>query len=74
MHPEMRMTHRARCTRRMWYQHYYAMGRIAELVKLWAAQPISVLDIAYCGIAAGFGGVVAAVVAEIEIRLGEMEG
>jgi hypothetical protein len=58
---------------RMWYQHFFAMGRIAELVKLWAAQRVNVLDIAYCGIAAGFGGIVAAVVAEIELRLAELK-
>jgi hypothetical protein len=57
---------------RMWYQHYYASARIAEMVMCWEAQPVSLADIAYCGIAAGFGAVVAAVVAEIEKRLGEM--
>ncbi|MBV8966108.1 MAG: hypothetical protein JO191_08030 [Mycobacteriaceae bacterium] len=56
---------------RMWYQHFYAMGRIAELVKLWETHPVDVLDVAYCGITAGFGAVVAAVVAEIETRLAE---
>lgn len=58
---------------RMWYQHYYAIGRIAELVKCWAQQPVSVLNIAYCGVAAGFGGGVAAVVTELEARLTEWE-
>lgn len=57
---------------RLWYQHYYAMGRIAEMVKCWAAQPISVAEVAYCAVAAGFGGTVAAVVAELEQRLAEL--
>ena len=58
---------------RLWYQHFFAMGRIAELVKVWASQPVNVLDVANCGIAAGFGAVVAAVVAEIEKRLAEVQ-
>lgn len=56
-------------TARMWYRHYYARGRIAELVTCWASQPVSILDIAYCGVAAGFGAVIAAVVAELEMGL-----
>jgi hypothetical protein len=56
-------------TARMWYRHYYARGRIAELVTCWASQPVSILDIAYCGVAAGFGTVIAAVVAELEMGL-----
>jgi hypothetical protein len=61
-------------TARMWYRHYYARGRIAEMVTCWASQPVSILDIAYCGVAAGLGAVIAAVVAELEKRLAESAG
>jgi hypothetical protein len=59
---------------RMWYRHYYARGRVAEMVTSWASQPVSILDIAYCGVAAGFGAVIAAVVTELEKRLAESAG
>jgi hypothetical protein len=58
-------------TARMWYRHYYARGRVAEMVTCWASQPVSILDIGYCGVAAGFGAVIAAVVTELENRLAE---
>jgi hypothetical protein len=58
-------------TARMWYRHYFARGRIAEMVTCWASQPVSLLDIAYCGVAAGFGAVIAAVVTEIEKQLAQ---
>jgi hypothetical protein len=61
-------------TARMWYRHYYASGRIAELVSCWASQPVSILDIAYCGVAAGFGALATAVVAELEKRLPKSPG
>jgi hypothetical protein len=61
-------------TARMWYRHYYARGRIAEMVTCWASQPVSILDIAYCGVAAGFGAVAAAVVTELETRLPKSPG
>jgi hypothetical protein len=57
---------------RLWYQHFYAMGRIAEMVKCWASQPIDFAEVAYCAIAAGFGGTVASVVTELERRLSEL--
>jgi hypothetical protein len=57
---------------RLWYQHFYAMGRIAEMVKCWASQPIDLAEVAYCAIAAGFGGTVASVVTELERRLSEL--
>lgn len=56
-------------TARMWYRHYYASGRIAEMVTCWASQPVSILDIAYCGVAAGLGAVLAAVVTGLEMQL-----
>ena len=59
-------------TARMWYRHYYARGCIAEMVRCWASQPVSLLDIAYCGVAAGFGTVIAAVVTELEALLPEL--
>ena len=58
-------------TARMWYRHYYARGRIAEMVTCWASQPVSLLDIAYCGVAAGFGAVITAVVTELEKQLAQ---
>jgi hypothetical protein len=61
-------------TARMWYRHYYARGRIAEMVTCWASQPVSLLDVAYCGAAAGFGAVISAVVTEVEKRLAELAG
>lgn len=61
-------------TARMWYRHYYARGRIAEMVTCWASQPVSIRDIAYCGVAAGFGAAIAAVVTELEKQLGNPPG
>ena len=51
---------------RLWYEHYYRASRIVEMVMCWKAVPPEVLDIAYCGITAGFGGAVAAAVSEME--------
>jgi hypothetical protein len=61
-------------TARMWYRHYYARGRIAEMVTCWASQPVSIFDVAYCGVAAGFGAVISAVVSELEKRFGQSPG
>jgi hypothetical protein len=61
-------------TARMWYRHYYAQGRIAEMVTCWESQPVSLLDLAYCGVAAGFGAVIAAVVTELEKQLAQPPG
>jgi hypothetical protein len=61
-------------TARMWYRHYYARGRIAEMVTCWESSPVSIRDVAYCGVAAGFGAVVTAVVAELEKGLSESSG
>lgn len=51
------------------YQHYYRMGRLVELVRCWQHSPPSVLDIAYCAVAAGFGATVASVTAAWEQHL-----
>ncbi len=51
------------------YQHYYRMGRLVELVRCWQHSPPSVLDIAYCAAAAGFGATVASVTAAWEQHL-----
>jgi hypothetical protein len=37
-----------------------------------ASQPISIADVAYCAVAAGFGSTVAVVVTELERRLSEL--
>jgi hypothetical protein len=64
----------ASVTARMWYRHYYARGRIAEMVTCWESSPVSIRDVAYCGVAAGFGAVVAAVVTELEKGLSASSG
>lgn len=53
---------------RMWYRHYYRAGRVAELLACWdSRRPSSgVWDVAYCGVAAGFGGAVASVITDME--------
>lgn len=53
---------------RAFYYGYYRMGRIVELVRCWQHRPVNVLDVAYCGLTAGFGQAVAAVVADWEQR------
>ena len=47
---------------------------IAEMVTCWEHQPVSILDIAYCGVAAGFGEVIATVVTELEKQLANPPG
>lgn len=53
---------------RMWYRHYYRAGRVAELLSCWDSRrpSMGVWDVAYCGVAAGFGSEVASAVAEVE--------
>lgn len=48
------------------YQRYYQAGRIVEMVRWWKYDPPPVMEVAYCGIQAGFGAVVAAVVSTLE--------
>lgn len=50
----------------LWYRHYYQCGRIVEMVRAWKASPPPLAEIAYCGVQAGFGSVVAAMVSAIE--------
>jgi hypothetical protein len=50
------------------YKRYYQAGRIAEMARCWRYSPPSVADIAYCGIQAGFGSVVAAVISALEMH------
>lgn len=56
---------------RMWYRHYYRAGRVAELLSCWdSRRPSSgVWDVAYCGVAAGFGQAVASAIADVEHQL-----
>ena len=54
---------------RLWYRHYYRMGRIIDLVGCWRSQPVSLADVTYCGIAAGYGSVVAGVIPAMEQQL-----
>ncbi|MHA7659280.1 hypothetical protein ACX9NJ_28075, partial [Mycobacterium sp. ML2] len=54
----------------VWYRHYFRGGRIVELVQWWknnAAPPLA--EIAYCGVQAGFGAVVAATLGAVEEQL-----
>lgn len=59
---------RARATI-LWYRHYYRMGRVIELVQSWKTRPPRLIEVAYCGIMAGFGPVVVNSIAEMELRL-----
>lgn len=51
----------------LWYRHYFHLGRVIELVHLWRSGAVPPLaEIAYCGVQAGFGSVVTAMVSAIE--------
>jgi hypothetical protein len=51
----------------MWYRHFFHLGRVIELVHLWKGSTVPPLaEIAYCGVQAGFGSVVTAMVSAIE--------
>ncbi|MEX7470742.1 hypothetical protein AB4Z39_13645 [Mycobacterium adipatum] len=51
----------------MWYQHFFHLGRVIELVHLWKGSAVPPLaEIAYCGVQAGFGSVVTSMVSGIE--------
>lgn len=56
---------------RMWYRHYYRMGRIVELVRCWRSLPVSLADVAYCGLAAGYGSAVVGMIAAMEQHLNQ---
>ncbi|MGV7687835.1 hypothetical protein PJN34_26960 [Mycobacterium kansasii] len=54
----------------VWYGHFYHVGRVVELVQLWRGGSVPPLaEIAYCGVQAGFGSVVAAMVSAIEQQI-----
>ncbi|WP_139315500.1 hypothetical protein [Mycobacterium intracellulare] len=50
------------------YRRFYRAARIAELVGCWQHSPPSLADVAYCGVQAGFGSVVAAVISTLELQ------
>lgn len=51
----------------LWYRHFFRLGRVIELVRLWKGGTVPPLaEIAYCGVQAGFGSVVAATISAIE--------
>jgi hypothetical protein len=54
---------------RMFYRHFYRMGRVAELVNCWRVRPVSLSELVYCGAAAGAGGQVGAVVTALEQQM-----
>lgn len=56
------------------YQRYYQAGRIVEMVRWWKYDPPPVAEVAYCGIQAGFGAVVAAVVSTLEMNARQRGG
>lgn len=56
----------------LWYRHYYHAGRVVEMVRAWKVSPPSLADIAYCGVQAGFGSVVTAIVSAIEQQVRSM--
>lgn len=59
----------------VWYRHFYHVGRVVELVRLWRGRcgpPLA--EIAYCGVQAGFGSVVAAMVSAIEQQIQQFRG
>jgi hypothetical protein len=59
----------------MWYRHYYYIGRVVELVRLWKGGAVPPLvEIAYCGVQAGFGSVVVAMVGAIEQQVQQFRG
>lgn len=47
------------------YRHF-RMGRMIELVQFWKARPPRLAEVAYCGIAAGFGPLVATTITRME--------
>lgn len=57
------------------YRHFYHVGRVIELVHLWRSGSVPPLaEIAYCGVQAGFGSVVAAMVSAIEHQIQQFRG
>lgn len=56
------------------YQRYYQAARIVEMVRWWKYDPPPEVEIAYCGIQAGFGSVVASVVNTLEINARQRGG
>jgi len=51
----------------LWYRHFFHLGRVVELVCLWKSGAVPPLaEIAYCGVHAGFGSVVTAMVSAVE--------
>ena len=50
------------------YRRFYRAARIAELVGCWQHSPPSLAGVAYCGVQAGFGSVVAAVISTLELQ------
>lgn len=54
----------------LWYRHFYHIGRVVELVRLWQVSPPPLAEIAYCGVQAGFGSVVSSMMSAIEQQAG----
>jgi hypothetical protein len=51
---------------RLFYGHHYRSARLAELLTHWYAPTVSLADIAYCGLAGGFGQQMAEALARAE--------
>ena len=57
------------CNQIRLYRHLVRMGRMIEMVQCWKARPPRLAEVAYCGIAAGFGPLVATTIMRIEQHL-----
>lgn len=53
----------------LWYLHYYRIGRMIELIRCWKARPPRLVEVAYCGITAGFGPTVVNAIGAMEQQL-----
>jgi hypothetical protein len=53
----------------LWYRHYFQGGRVVEMVQWWKNSVAPLAEIAYCGLQAGFGSVVAATIGAVEEQL-----
>jgi hypothetical protein len=58
----------------LWYRHYFQGGRVVEMVQWWKNGVAPLAEVAYCGLQAGFGPVVAATIGAIEEQLSRAGG
>lgn len=53
----------------LWYAHYYRIGRMIELIRCWKSRPPRLVEVAYCGVMAGFGPTVVDAIGAMEQQL-----